>query len=177
MIPSTTATLVTHMAETCSPAARQYDLMLCSLSLLSLLSLSQHVSNPKETQRTPGAAYVALGAERPQLPPSWTQLSRSQQGFASHSLLAESYSLLQLTGNKHKHWVRTGSVLSSDAELCKTRHLPPFIHSRHSCMTGSPSLQQDLAVLTHSTRNPMQQPQALEAQVRMNEHKGALLVN
>lgn len=138
MIPLTTATLVTHMAETCSPAAVQYDLMLCSLSLLSLLSLSQHVSNPKETQRTPGAAYVALGAEHPQLPPSWTQLSRSQQGFASHSLLAESYSLLQLTGNKHEHWVRTGSVLSSDAELCKTRHLPPFIHSRHSCHDWRP---------------------------------------
>lgn len=44
-------------------------------------------------------------------------------------------------------------------------------------MTGSPGLQQDLAVLMHSAINPAQQPQALETQGRMNELQGALLVN
>lgn len=138
MIPSVTATLVTHMAETRSPAASQYDLMLCSLSLLSLLSLSWHVSSRKETQCTLGAACIALGAEHPQLPPNWTQLSRSQQGFASYSLLAESYSTpacCSPAGN-NKHWVRTGSVLSSDVKLCKTS-VEGIYHLSHTAGTAA----------------------------------------
>lgn len=140
MIPSVTATLVTHMAETRSLAASQYDLMLSSpLSLLSLLSLSRHVSSRKETQCTLGAAYIALGAEHPQLPPNWTQLSRSQQGFASRSLLAESYSTPACcipAGNNNKHWVRTGSVLSSDVKLCKTS-VAGIYHLSHTAGTAA----------------------------------------
>lgn len=140
MIPSVTATLVTHMAETRSPAASQYDLMLCSLSLLSLLSLSWHVSSRKETQCTLGAACIALGAEHPQLPPNWTQLSRSQQGFASHSLLAESYSTPACCSpagnNNNKHWVRTGSILSSDVKLCKTS-VAGIYHLSHTAGTAA----------------------------------------